>query len=149
MPAVRNRRIGPSKKLKFQRHSKQGVDLTENTSSLEIWRSRFGRFLLMTFFRPAQAGQNGRSRHCGTNSNAQQSPLHAKASSECQRRRSPMLSHRLSRRHVLATTVAAGAGLAIVSQASERAQAQPARRTIVDAQVHIWKMHTPERPWPA
>ena len=60
-----------------------------------------------------------------------------------------MLSERLSRRDVLTTTVAAAAGLTIVSQASERAQAQPARRTIVDAQVHIWQMHTPERPWPA
>jgi predicted TIM-barrel fold metal-dependent hydrolase len=59
-----------------------------------------------------------------------------------------MLSQRLSRRDVLTTSAAAGAGLAIVSQASERAQAQPARRTIVDAQVHIWQMHTPERPWP-
>src|SRR5262249_56501925 len=61
----------------------------------------------------------------------------------------PMLSQCLTRRGVLTTSVAAGAGLAIVSQASERAQAQLARRTIVDAQVHIWQAHTPERPWPA
>src|SRR5262245_578198 len=65
----------------------------------------------------------------------------------------PMLSRpssrSLSRRDVLPTTVAASAGLALTSQASERAQAQPARRIIVDAQVHIWKAHTPERPWPA
>src|SRR5215468_5341030 len=53
----------------------------------------------------------------------------------------------LSRREALKTT--AGASLAIASQASERAQAQPARRIIVDAQVHLWKAHTPERPWPA
>ena len=51
----------------------------------------------------------------------------------------------LSRRDVLATT----AGLAIASQISEPAKAQPARRIIVDAQVHIWHAHTPERPWPA
>src|SRR5436305_13477342 len=51
----------------------------------------------------------------------------------------------LSRRDVLATT----AGLAIASQASGPAGAQPARRIIVDAQVHLWKAHTPERPWPA
>ena len=55
----------------------------------------------------------------------------------------------LSRRDVLNTTVAAGAGLAMASQISEPAKAQPARRIIVDAQAHIWKMHTPERPWPA
>ena len=45
-----------------------------------------------------------------------------------------MLSQRLSRRDVLATT----AGLALASQISEPAKAQPARRIIVDAQVHIW-----------
>src|SRR5262249_53263233 len=55
----------------------------------------------------------------------------------------------LPRRDALATTVAAGAGLAMASQAFEPAQAQPARRIIVDAQVHIWLAHTPERPWPA
>ena len=49
----------------------------------------------------------------------------------------------LSRRDVLATT----AGLAIASQTSGPAGAQPARRIIVDAQVHIWKASTPERPW--
>jgi hypothetical protein len=54
----------------------------------------------------------------------------------------------LTRRDALTTTVAAGAGLAMASQA-EHAKAQAARRIIVDAQVHIWKMHTPERPWPA
>jgi len=55
----------------------------------------------------------------------------------------------LSRRGALTTTVAAGASLAMASQASEPAKAQPARRVIVDAQVHIWLAHTPERPWPA
>ena len=52
----------------------------------------------------------------------------------------------ISRREVLG---AAGAGLAIASQASEPAKAQLAGRVIVDAQVHIWLAHTPERPWPA
>src|SRR6266436_6039545 len=55
----------------------------------------------------------------------------------------------LSRRDVLTTTVAAGAGLALASPACEPAKAQPARRTIVDAQVHIWLQDTPARPWPA
>jgi predicted TIM-barrel fold metal-dependent hydrolase len=57
----------------------------------------------------------------------------------------------LSRRDALTTTLAAGAGLAMASQTSEPAQAQRGRgrRIIVDAQAHIWKMHTPERPWPA
>src|SRR5207247_6392107 len=55
----------------------------------------------------------------------------------------------LSRRDALSTTIAAGAGLAMASQAPQPAQAQAARRIIVDAQVHIWMMHTPERPWPA
>jgi TAT (twin-arginine translocation) pathway signal sequence len=41
----------------------------------------------------------------------------------------------LSRRDILTATVAAGAGLAMASQASELAKAQPARRVIVDAQV--------------
>src|ERR1700680_2533846 len=55
----------------------------------------------------------------------------------------------LSRREVLPATVGAGAGLAMASQASQSAKAQPAGRIIVDAQVHIWLAHTPERPWPA
>jgi hypothetical protein len=55
----------------------------------------------------------------------------------------------LSRREVLTATVAAGAGLATASQASQSAKAQPAGRIIVDGQVHIWLAHTPERPWPA
>src|SRR6266576_3109730 len=55
----------------------------------------------------------------------------------------------LSRRDILSSTAAAGAGLAMASQTSEPVSAQPARRIIVDAQVHIWKAHAPERPWPA
>jgi hypothetical protein len=55
----------------------------------------------------------------------------------------------LSRRDVLTTTVAAGAGLAMAAQAYEPAKSQLASRIIVDAQVHIWLANTPERPWPA
>src|SRR5215468_7400121 len=55
----------------------------------------------------------------------------------------------LSRRDILSSTAAAGAGLAMASQTSEPVQAQAARRIVVDAQVHIWQAHTPERPWPA
>ena len=54
----------------------------------------------------------------------------------------------LSRRDVLATA-ATGAGLALAAPVSEPASAQPARRIIVDAQVHIWLANSPERPWPA
>jgi predicted TIM-barrel fold metal-dependent hydrolase len=54
----------------------------------------------------------------------------------------------VSRRELLTTTAAAGASLAMVSSGSEPARAQPARRIIVDAQVHLWLAHTPERPWP-
>src|SRR5262249_19866799 len=61
-------------------------------------------------------------------------------------RRSPSVS---PRRDVLTTTVAAGASLALASPACGPAKAQPARRIIVDSQVHIWLANTPERPWPA
>jgi predicted TIM-barrel fold metal-dependent hydrolase len=54
----------------------------------------------------------------------------------------------LSRRDVLATTAAAGAAVAAASQ-PQPAKAMMAGRTIVDAQVHLWLMNTPERPWPA
>ena len=55
----------------------------------------------------------------------------------------------LSRRDVLTTTVASGAGLVLASPACEPAKAQPARRIIVDAQVHLWLADTPQHPWPA
>ena len=55
----------------------------------------------------------------------------------------------LSRRDVLTTTIAAGAGLAMASHAPEPAEARFEGRTIVDGQVHIWLASTPERPWPA
>ena len=49
----------------------------------------------------------------------------------------------LSRRSFLASTAAAGVALRLPS----RAAAQPVRkRLIVDAQIHMWKASTPERP---
>jgi hypothetical protein len=54
----------------------------------------------------------------------------------------------ISRRDVVTTTLAAGAGLAM-AQPSQPAKAQPAGRIIVDSQVHLWLANTPERPWPA
>ena len=54
----------------------------------------------------------------------------------------------LSRRAVLTTAVAAGASVTMAAPASGPAKAQ-SRRIIVDAQVHLWLAHTPERPWPA
>jgi predicted TIM-barrel fold metal-dependent hydrolase len=52
----------------------------------------------------------------------------------------------LSRRH-FATGI--GVSLAMASQLSRSAFAQPAprRRMIVDAQVHIWQVNSPEVPW--
>ena len=50
----------------------------------------------------------------------------------------------LSRRSFLISAI----GLALVSQGSQRAAAQPAKkRLIVDSQVHLWKASTPDRPW--
>ncbi len=54
----------------------------------------------------------------------------------------------MSRRDFLNGTV--GAGLALATQGAHPAAAQSApRRVIVDAQVHLWKASTPERPWVA
>jgi predicted TIM-barrel fold metal-dependent hydrolase len=62
----------------------------------------------------------------------------------------------LSRRNILTTTLAAGAGLALAppraapaAPACDSAKAALGGRIIVDAQVHIWHADTPERPWPA
>ena len=54
----------------------------------------------------------------------------------------------ISRRDVVTTSLAAGAGLAM-AQPSEPARAELSGRIIVDSQVHIWLANTPERPWPA
>ncbi len=61
----------------------------------------------------------------------------------------------LSRRNVLTTTLAAGAGVALAPPRSAPAapacdsMRPPFGRTIVDAQVHVWLADTLERPWPA
>ena len=53
----------------------------------------------------------------------------------------------LSRRHFLRSSL--GAGLAIPLIGSGFAQTPPAskKRFIVDAQIHLWKENTPDRPW--
>jgi predicted TIM-barrel fold metal-dependent hydrolase len=52
----------------------------------------------------------------------------------------------LSRRSFLGA--AAAAGVAPVIEQAQPAAAQPARRRIiVDAQIHMWKANTPDRPW--
>src|SRR5882724_10598493 len=52
----------------------------------------------------------------------------------------------LSRREFLKSTLSTGVALA--AGFSQEAAAQPARRRlIVDAQVHMWKASTPDRPW--
>ena len=52
----------------------------------------------------------------------------------------------LSRREFLKSTL--GTGVALATGFSQEAAAQPARRRlIVDAQVHMWKASTPDRPW--
>lgn len=52
----------------------------------------------------------------------------------------------LSRRSFIKSTL--GAGMALATQGCQQMAAQPARkRIIVDAQVHLWKASTPDRPW--
>jgi predicted TIM-barrel fold metal-dependent hydrolase len=54
----------------------------------------------------------------------------------------------LSRRNFLTSTLGASAGIALESPFPRPAAAQPApQRMIVDAQIHVWKASTPERPW--
>src|SRR5262245_35973995 len=53
----------------------------------------------------------------------------------------------LTRRKFIGTTRVAGAAL---TTGAQQAWPQPAgRRTIVDAQVHLWKANTPDWPWDA
>ena len=53
----------------------------------------------------------------------------------------------LTRRKFIDTTLVAGAALATSAQ---QVLPQPAaKRTIVDAQVHLWKANTPDWPWDA
>lgn len=51
----------------------------------------------------------------------------------------------LTRRKFFGSTI--GAGVVLTSPGLQRAQSQPAKRMIVDAQVHMWKANSPEWPW--
>lgn len=51
----------------------------------------------------------------------------------------------VSRRSFVKTSVAAGAGLVLAAE--HHAESQPAKRIIVDAQVHLWKAESPDWPW--
>ena len=52
----------------------------------------------------------------------------------------------LSRRSFFKRTL--GAGVALATQGCQQMVAQPAgKRTIVDAQVHLWKANAPDYPW--
>jgi L-fuconolactonase len=53
----------------------------------------------------------------------------------------------LNRRNFITNAIGAGVGLTMAMQGSERSAAQPARRMIVDAQVHLWKAESPDWPW--
>jgi predicted TIM-barrel fold metal-dependent hydrolase len=53
----------------------------------------------------------------------------------------------LSRRSFLNSTLGVSASLLLPAQASHQAAAQPARRMIVDAQVHLWKAESPDWQW--
>ena len=53
----------------------------------------------------------------------------------------------LSRRNFLNSTLGASVSLMLPMQGSQRATAQPARRMIVDAQVHLWKPESPDWRW--
>jgi predicted TIM-barrel fold metal-dependent hydrolase len=52
-----------------------------------------------------------------------------------------------SRRNFLKSTLAAGASAMASAPLVRRAAAQPARRMIVDAQVHLWKAESPDWQW--
>jgi predicted TIM-barrel fold metal-dependent hydrolase len=51
----------------------------------------------------------------------------------------------VTRRNFLGGT--ASAGLALAAQSGSSASAQAQRRIIVDSQIHMWTVNTPERPW--
>src|ERR1043165_1801132 len=51
-------------------------------------------------------------------------------------------AHMLSRRELLGSTLAAGAALM-----SQKVVAQPAKRMIVDAQIHLWKAESDDWKW--
>jgi predicted TIM-barrel fold metal-dependent hydrolase len=54
---------------------------------------------------------------------------------------------KLSRRVFVNGALGAGASVVLAMQDSQRSHAQPARRMIVDAQVHLWKAESPDWPW--
>lgn len=53
----------------------------------------------------------------------------------------------LTRRRLLTTSLGAGFALALPQAKSGLAQALRPKRLIVDAQIHLWKANTPDRPW--
>jgi predicted TIM-barrel fold metal-dependent hydrolase len=54
----------------------------------------------------------------------------------------------ITRRDFLTTTIGAGAALTAATAQPTTVAAEPARkRTIVDAQVHLWKASSPDYPW--
>src|ERR1022692_3020942 len=50
-----------------------------------------------------------------------------------------------TRRSFITTTL--GAGVVLATQAAQKAAAQADRRMIVDAQVHLWKVESPDWKW--
>ena len=56
-----------------------------------------------------------------------------------------MSSYHLSRRSFLKGTLATGVVLSVPGL--RPATAEPRKRLIVDAQIHMWKANTPDRPW--
>src|SRR5262244_723397 len=53
----------------------------------------------------------------------------------------------LSRRDFINGTISAGVALAVQGARSAEAQVTTRKRTIVDAQVHLWKAESPDWPW--
>src|SRR6266704_2818465 len=53
----------------------------------------------------------------------------------------------LSRRDFINGTIGAGAALAAQGARTAQAQMNTRKRTIVDAQVHLWKAESPDWPW--
>lgn len=53
----------------------------------------------------------------------------------------------VSRRGFLGSALTAGAGMILPAELPQRAAAQPAKRMIVDAQVHLWKAESPDWTW--
>ena len=56
-------------------------------------------------------------------------------------------SSMLSRRDLINGTIGVGVALAIEGARTAQAQLNTRKRTIVDAQVHLWKAESPDWPW--